>query len=150
MSFTALTDETRSWRQSDLNMQLHKMRPEQHQKHMDTLANKFFNLHSALADIVKKLMRDAACKDRVLLWLRQAVSLNLEKRKMFTQRPVATDGFVLNYIDLLLQLCKPFVGSFAKYGTFITKINSFYLINNEHVSKATDMEKISHEVTEKV
>jgi hypothetical protein len=70
--------------------------------------------------------------------------------KMFTQRPVATDGFVLNYIDLLLQLCKPFVGNFAKYGTFIQKINSFYLINNSHLAKATDMEKVTHEVTETV
>ena len=117
---------------------------------METLANKFFNLHSALADIVKKLMKNAVCKDRVLLWMRQAVSLNLDKMKMFTQRPVATDGFVLNYIDLLLQLCKPFVGNFAKYGTFIQKINSFYLINNSHLAKATDMEKVTHEVTETV
>ena len=102
LSFSALVNETKSWKQSDMNVQLHKMRPEQHSKQMDALASKFFNLHTALADIIKKIMRNAECKERVLLWMRQAVSLNLDKQKMFTQSPVASEGFVLNYIDLLL------------------------------------------------
>jgi hypothetical protein len=34
--------------------------------------------------------------------MRAAVGLNLDKQKMFTHSPVATDGFILNFIDLLL------------------------------------------------
>jgi len=84
LSFSALVNETRTWRQSDMNFSLHKMRAEQHWKHMDTLAGKFFNLHTGLAEIIKKIMRVPECKDRVVLWMRQAVSLNLDKLKMFT------------------------------------------------------------------
>jgi len=102
LSFSALVNETISWKKSDMNVQLHKMRPEQHSKHMDTLAGKFFNLHTSMADVIKKLMKIAECKERVMLWMRQAASLNLDKQKMFTQSPVASEGFVLNYIDLLL------------------------------------------------
>ena len=69
---------------------------------MDTMAGKFFNLHTGLADIIKEIMESAESKDRVMLWMRQAVNLNLDKLKMFTQSPVASEGFVLNYIDLLL------------------------------------------------
>lgn len=112
LSFSALIQETTSWRQSDLNMNFHKMRPEAHQQHMEALSARFFALHTNLAEIVKKLMKNQACKERVLLWMRQAVSLNLDKQKMFTHSPVASDGFILNYIDMLLQLCKPFVGNF--------------------------------------
>lgn len=95
-------------------------------------------------------MKSADSKDRVMLWMRQAVNLNLDKLKMFTQSPVASEGFVLNYIDLLLQLAKPFIGNFNKYGTFISKVNCFYLINNQYISKATDMEKISQDASETV
>lgn len=56
--------------------------------------------------------------------------------------PVASDGFILNYVDTLLQLCKPFVGNFAKYGTFIGKINCFYLATNDQIDKATSQEKV--------
>lgn len=45
-------------------------------------------------------------------------------------------------------MAKPFIGNFNKYGTFMSKVNCFYLIGNQHISKATDMEKISHEATE--
>lgn len=79
LSYTSLCNETRSWRESDLKYQFHKMRPEQHQKYMDQLAVKFFNLHSNVADIIKKLMKNQNCKDRVLTWMRLAISLNLEK-----------------------------------------------------------------------
>jgi hypothetical protein len=65
-------------------MQFHKMRQEQHNKYMDQLAAKFYNLHSNVADIIKKLMKNANCKERVLQWLRLAISLNLDKQKMFT------------------------------------------------------------------
>jgi hypothetical protein len=51
---------------------------------MDSMAGKFYNLHTALADIIKKIMKKADCKDRLMLWMRQAVNLNLDKQKMFT------------------------------------------------------------------
>ena len=62
--------ETKSWRHSDLNVHFHKLRPEQHQKHMDQLATKFHNLHSSLSEVIKKLMKNTNSKDRVLHWMR--------------------------------------------------------------------------------
>jgi len=112
LSFSCLMSETRTWRQSDLNVQFHKVRPEQHEKYMNQLGAKFFNLHTSLSDVIKKLMKNPNCKERVLQWLRSAVSLNMDKQKMFSHSPVATDGFILNCIDLLLQLCKPFTSNF--------------------------------------
>jgi len=47
-------------------------------------------------------------------------------------------------------LAKPFIGNFNKYGTFISKVNCFYLIGNQYIAKATDMEKISHDASETV
>lgn len=107
---------------------------------MDQLGTKFFNLHSSLNEIIKKLLKSENCKERVLQWLRAAVSLNMDKQKMFTHSPVATDGFILNYIDLLLQLCKPFTSNFTKYGNFIGKINCFYLSTSKYVNKGSDLE----------
>jgi hypothetical protein len=83
---------------------------------MDEVSKTFFGLHSALAEVVKKLMKNANSKEKLLKWMRHAVDLNLDKQKMMTMKPVASHGFVLNYIDLLLQLCKPFTGDLTKYG----------------------------------
>lgn len=38
LSFSALMTETMTWRQQDLQVHFHKLRPEQHQKHADTLS----------------------------------------------------------------------------------------------------------------
>jgi len=89
-------------------------------------------------------MKNNNCKDRVLKWLRHAVDLNLEKVKMVANRPVASNGFILNYIDLLLQLCKPFTSNFTKYGSFLSKINCFYMMTNEYVKKGKEFEKIDN------
>jgi len=125
-----------------MNVQFHRMKPEHHQKHMEQVAAKFSNLHTNLADVLKKLMKNANCKDKVLEWLRMAVFLNMDKQKMFTQAPVATDGFILNFVDLLLQLCKPFTGNFTKYHQFLSKLNCFYLMTDDYIGKAKNMEKI--------
>lgn len=125
-----------------MNVQLHKMKPEHHQKHMEQVASKFANLHINLAEVLKKLMKNANCKDKVLEWLRQAICLNMEKQKMFTQAPVASDGFILNFVNLLLQLCKPFTANFSKYQQFLSRINCFYLMTDDFIGKAKNMEKI--------
>jgi hypothetical protein len=109
---------------------------------MDEVSKCFFAFHAALADVVKKLMKNANSKERLLKWMRHAVDLNLDKQKMMTMKPVASHGFVLNYIDLLLQLCKPFTSDLTKYGQFLSKINCFYLVSNKFVKKAKDFEKI--------
>jgi hypothetical protein len=109
---------------------------------MDQVAQKFYNMHSSLADILKKLMKNNNCKERVLKWMRHAVDLNLEKIKMVAHKPVASNGFMLNYIDLLLQLCKPFISNITKYGQFLPKINSFYYMTNDYINKAKDFDKI--------
>lgn len=70
LSFSALTTETRSWRETELNIQFHRTQQEQHEKVMDQMSQKFHNLHTQVADIIKKLMKNGNCKDRVLLWMR--------------------------------------------------------------------------------
>jgi hypothetical protein len=52
---------------------------------------------------------------------------------MYTQSPVASDGFILNFINLLLILSKPFTGVFTKYHTFLPKINCFYLMTTDYL-----------------
>lgn len=73
----------------------------------------------------------------------------MDKQKMYTNKPVASDGFILNYIDLLLILCKPFIGNFQKYPKFLPKINSFYLVTDDWVSKGTSLEKIEQREEQK-
>lgn len=87
-------------------------------------------------------MKNQNCKARVLKWMRHAVDLNLEKNKIMSKYPVASNGFILNYIQLLLLLCKPFTGAFGKYGQFIGKVNCFYLSTNDYLKKAKDFDKI--------
>lgn len=89
-------------------------------------------------------MKNSKCKDRVLEWMRMAVTLNLDKQKMITHTPVSSDGFILNFIDLLLQLCKPFTANFQKYYQFLGRINCFYLMTDEYIGKATKLEKIAN------
>lgn len=75
-------------------------------------------------------------------WMRSAVGLNMELQKTMTQQPVASQGFVLNFIDLLLQLCRPFTGSFEKYKNFLDKVNCTYLVTDTFVQKASTLDKI--------
>jgi hypothetical protein len=118
---------------------------------MDNLSTKFYNFHISISEVIKKLMKSSGCKDKLLLWLRKAVSLNADKEKYHTFTPLASDGFILNYIDTILILCKPFVGTFTKYGNFLNKINCFYLINDAQIDNAKDkIDKVEHEVEKEV
>ena len=74
-----ILDETKTWRQSEMNIHFHKLRPEQHLKHMDGLSAKLFSFHTTITEVIKKLMKNPKSKDKVLLWLRKAVSLNMDK-----------------------------------------------------------------------
>lgn len=80
------------------------MKPDHLQKQADKLSMKFHKLHGGVADIIKKLLKskNQKAKDRVMMWMRKSVALNLELQKTMTQAPVASQGFILNYIDLLL------------------------------------------------
>lgn len=150
LSFTALTTETFTWK-SELSAMYHRLRPEQQQKTMDTLSQKFFNICSNVSDVIKKLMKHNSCKERLLLWLRQAVNLNHEKQKFVTYNPIASTGFALNYITTILILCKPFTGNFQKYSTFLGKINCFYLANNSQIANTKDKyEKIEHGIEDQI
>ena len=72
----------------------------------------------------------SSAKDRVLKWMRHALDLNYDKEKMVSHKPVASNGFFLNYIDVLLILCKPFTSNFNNYGKFMAKVSSFYMHQN--------------------
>ena len=62
-----------------------------------------------------KLLKNKDTKERVMSWLRASVALNMEKQKMYTQVPVASDGFILSLIDVLLIFAKPFTSKFSEY-----------------------------------
>jgi hypothetical protein len=71
-----------------------------------------------------------------------AASLNFEGKKVVWAHQLASDGFYLNLIDLMLILCKPFMSDFQKYPTFIGKINCFYLATDDYFDKASALDKI--------
>ena len=97
-----------------------------------------------MCDIVKTLLKtkNAQVKNRLMMWLRKSVGLNLELMKTMTQEPVASQGFVLNMISLLLLLCKPFTSNFEKYKGFFEKINPAYLMTDRFVDKVSGLDKI--------
>jgi len=74
-------DETQTWKTQDLSMNFHRMKPDTHSKPMDTMSQKFVNLHTSLSDAIKKLMKQPVCKDRLLLWMRRTVVMNHDKQK---------------------------------------------------------------------
>ena len=62
-----------------MNVTFHKMKPENHHKYMEQVAAKFSNFHSNIADLIKKLMKNAKCKEKVLEWMRMAITVNMDK-----------------------------------------------------------------------
>ena len=88
-------------------------------------------------------MKIPACKKRILDWLHQALILNFDKKKYKADTPVATNGFILNLMDVLLILCKPFVSNFEKYGNFISKVNCFYLFDDSSISTANKFDRVT-------
>jgi hypothetical protein len=142
LCFSAI--ETKTWAERELaGKKLHRMSRDHLNITRDKLSLKFHNMHASLASIIKTLMTSKpAVKERVLQWLRSAVGLNMDLRKMMPQRPVASFGFVLNFVDLLLLLCQPFTGAFDKYSLNIERINCTYLTTDTYVAQASSLDKI--------
>lgn len=65
---------------------------------------------------------------------------------MFSQFPLASDGFILNLIDVLLLFCKPFTAKFNDYHLQIAKINCLYLHDDKYVINASKIEKLDNDV----
>lgn len=57
--------------------------------------------------------------------------------------PVASDGFILNLLDVVLQFCKPFTSKFQEFPTHFSKLNCLYLANETYFRNATKIEKIN-------
>ena len=57
---------------------------------------------------------------------------------------MATEGFILNFTNLMLILCKPFTNKFEKYPNFMEKINCFYMMIPKYFSNAKSVEKIEN------
>mmetsp|Transcript_6584 Transcript_6584/g.10591 ORF Transcript_6584/g.10591 Transcript_6584/m.10591 type:complete len:170 (+) Transcript_6584:1382-1891(+) len=99
-------------------------------------------MHGQIADVIKKLMKNPKCKERTLTWLRMAMDVNYDKKKFKTNKPVASNGFILNYMDVLLQLCKPFIANFEKYPNFYSKLNCFYFHDSTYIGTADKFDKL--------
>jgi hypothetical protein len=93
-----------------------------------------------------KLIKNKDCKEALMQWLRLAAGLNQEKQKMFTQMPVASDGFILNLIDVLLIFSKPFTTKFGDYPVQFPKVNMLYLHDDSYVMNASKLEKLDGDV----
>ena len=68
------------------------MKPDNLKTAADKLGMKFHKLHGAVGDIIKKLLKckNPTAKERVMIWMRKAVSLNMELRKTMTMAPAAS------------------------------------------------------------
>eukprot|EP00347_Sterkiella_histriomuscorum_P007831 403347399 len=111
----------------------------------DQVAEQLNNLHKQIYEVIQKLLKNKECKDKVVSWLRHSISLNMEKQKMYTQIPVASDGFILNLMSLLLLFCKPFTSKFAEYHSHFQKINCFYLIDDRFFIGGSKIEKLNQD-----
>ena len=61
LCFSALAHETKSWHKSDLNLIYHKLKQDQINVHIDKVGMKFHKFHEAIADIIKKMMKNKGC-----------------------------------------------------------------------------------------
>jgi len=65
---------------------------------------------------------------------------------MFSQVPLASDGFVLNLIDLILLLCLPYTAKFTEHHQHYPKINTFYLYDDAYIKEGGKIEKLDQDV----
>ena len=65
---------------------------------------------------------------------------------MYTQTPVASDGFILNLLDTILLFCKPFTSKFSDFWQQFPKINVLYLIDDRYGLPGTKIEKIDNDI----
>mmetsp|Transcript_17081 Transcript_17081/g.16951 ORF Transcript_17081/g.16951 Transcript_17081/m.16951 type:complete len:692 (-) Transcript_17081:29-2104(-) len=105
-----------------------------------------------LVDIIKQLMKNDMKK--TLNWLAGAVVFNAEKAKLGsrlerpTMRTSSSEGFCINVLDVLLQLCKPF---FDPKDPKAQKIDPLYILHDKKMSKinetpiCTSLEKLPRE-----
>ena len=128
-SFSCLAHETRTWKDQHFKG-MAKSQPSGIQRMMENVAEQFFSFHKNIQDVMAKLLKNKDTKERVMSWLRASVALNMEKQKMYTQIPVASDGFILSVIDVLLIFSKPFTSKFSEYHQQFHKINCLYLVSD--------------------
>ena len=64
---------------------------------------------------------------------------------MYTQLPVASDGFILNLIGVMLLFCKPFTSKFNDYHNTFSKVNCLYLLNDDYITGASKVEKFDND-----
>jgi hypothetical protein len=141
LSYSCLAQETKGFKDQYFKG-LSKQTLSGMNRMVDTVADQLHNMHKSIQEVLAKLIKNKDARERVMEWLRRAVGQNLEKQKMFTQMPVASDGFVYNLIDVLLIFCKPFTAKFADYHQHFSKINCFYLLNDQYMPNGSKIEKI--------
>lgn len=65
---------------------------------------------------------------------------------MYSQLPLASDGFILNLIDVLLIFSKPFSNKFNEYHNQFPKINCLYLMTDEYFVGGSKIEKLDNDI----
>ena len=145
LSFSCLANETRDYKEHYFK-NCYRNTQSGLQRLLDSASDRFNELHKSIVDILHKLLKNKDCKEHVLRFLRLSISLNLDKQKMFTQTPVASDGFMLNLGAVLLLLCRPFTSKFNDCHVNFAKINCFYLMNDAFVAGASKLDKLDMEM----
>ncbi|CDW72140.1 u box domain-containing protein [Stylonychia lemnae] len=146
-SFSCLAHETRGFKDAYFKG-IAKSQQNGIQRMTEQVSDQFHKFHVLIFDVMQKLLKNKECRDIVMKWLRAALSSNMDKQKMYTQIPVASDGFILNLIDVLLLFGKPFTSKFHEFPAQFRKVNFFYLMDDKFFIGGKKIEKINNELVE--
>ena len=93
----------------------------------DNMATEFHSLIDSLSKFIKKLMKTAETKKKILLWLRTIIKLNLDYHKMQPNiQAISSVGFIIMLESLLMELCYPFTKKLQDYPKFFAKMQTEY------------------------
>ena len=103
----------------------------QHQavKTVSQLREKIKSIISAVYETLQMIVLNGEDgKSKVSDWFYRVVELNNDKQKMYSSnRSTSSDGFMMNFLVLLLKFCKPFLEDTEKIPENLNKIDVLYL-----------------------
>jgi hypothetical protein len=71
----------------------------------EELSNRFYSFYDCFQNLLKKMLKNKTTKDKVLVWMRTLVNLNVEYIKMFPNQHISSSqGMLLNVLAIFLEL----------------------------------------------
>lgn len=101
----------------------------QAKKTVDLLRERIHGIVETVHDILEFIIiNDNRGKFKVAEWFYRIIEMNNDKQKMYsTGSSFSSEGFLLNFLSLLLQFCKSFLDDFEKIPQRLEKIDVMYL-----------------------